>query len=475
MTAAPSPDPCEGIAEELAARAPTSLPAQEVATTPLLPSDKASPSPLLQPPVIPGYTILETLGRGGMGVVYKARQVKLGRVVALKMVLSGAQASAEDLARFKTEAEAIARLQHPNIVQIHEVGEHGGLPYFSLELCGGGSLEKKLNGTPVPPREAAALVATLARAMHAAHQAHVVHRDLKPANVLLLEDGTPKVTDFGLAKKLDEAGQTASGAVMGTPSYMAPEQADGKAVGPLADVYALGAILYECLTGRPPFRAATTLETILQVVDDEPVPPAQLQPKVPRDLETICLKCLHKEPPRRYDSAEALGEDLQRFLRHEPIRARSVSAWERLVRWRRRNPAVAALLAVSVSLLVIGLIVTASLAILANHRADRIAAINGELTDLTKESEDRGELALQTLETVIQDIQTELANLPNAQKLRRRLLERAMDGVGRLDDKLRTQTRESQHRSGSAEHGRGLSPGRQRLGIEGPGDGQQAV
>jgi eukaryotic-like serine/threonine-protein kinase len=299
---------------------------------------------------VPGYEIIRELGRGGMGVVYQARHLKLNRPVALKMILAGSHADAADLARFQTEAEAIARLRHPNIVQVYEVGEHEGKPYFSLEFCGGGSLEKKLNGTPLPAREAAALVETLARAMQAAHEHHVIHRDLKPANVLLTEDGTPKVTDFGLAKKLDEAGQTQSGAIMGTPSYMAPEQAGGKSgfIGPAADIYALGATLYECLTGRPPFKAATALDTIMQVVSDEPVPPTQLQPKTPRDLETICLKCLRKEPARRYESAGALAEDLGRWLRDEPIRARRAGSLERLGKWCRRRPAIAALLLVTV-------------------------------------------------------------------------------------------------------------------------------
>ena len=241
-------------------------------------------------------------------------------------------------------------MQHPNIVQVYEVGEHEGKPFFSLEFCGGGSLEKKLNGTPLPAREAAALVETLARAMQAAHEQHVIHRDLKPANVLLAEDGTPKITDFGLAKKLDEAGQTQSGAIMGTPSYMAPEQAGGKSgeIGPAADVYALGAILYECLTGRPPFKAATALDTILQVVSDEPVPPSQLQTKTPRDLETICLKCLHKEARKRYATARELADDLRRFLDGEPIRARPVGRVERAAKWVKRNPVVAALVALVV-------------------------------------------------------------------------------------------------------------------------------
>jgi serine/threonine protein kinase len=241
-------------------------------------------------------------------------------------------------------------------VQIHEVGEHHGLPFFSLEYCPGGSLERKLGGTPLPPREAATLVEHLARAMVAAHQESVLHRDLKPANVLLAEDGTPKITDFGLAKKLDTAGQTASGAVLGTPSYMAPEQAGCKPgeVGPAADVYALGAILYECLTGRPPFRAATSLDTVLQVLSEEPVPPSRLLPALPRDLETVCLKCLHKDPARRYASAGSLGDDLERFLKGEPIQARPVGTLERGWRWCRRNPAVAALLAAVMLVLVLG-------------------------------------------------------------------------------------------------------------------------
>ncbi len=295
---------------------------------------------------VPGYEVLGVLGRGGMGVVYKARHVRLKRLVALKMVLAGGHAGPDDLARFRTEAEAIARLQHPNIVQVFEVGDQGGLPFLALEFCGGGSLATKLAGTPLPPAAAATLVETLARAMQAAHEKGVIHRDLKPANVLLAEDGTPKVTDFGLAKKLDEAGQTMPGVVMGTPSYMAPEQAEGqKDVGPLADVYALGALLYECLTGRPPFRAATRLDTIVQVMSAEPVSPRELNAEVPRDLNTICLKCLNKPPAQRYASAAELADDLRRFLANEPIRARPATAWDRVTKWRRRNPRVALALA----------------------------------------------------------------------------------------------------------------------------------
>jgi hypothetical protein len=278
-----------------------------------------------------GYEILGELGRGGMGVVYQARQIALQRIVALKMILGGGHASGTDLQRFRTEAEAIARLQHPHIVQIYEVGEHNGLAYFSLEFCAGGSLEKKLGGTPLPPREAAALVEKLAHAMQAAHDKGVIHRDLKPANVLLADDGTPKITDFGLAKKLDEVGKTQTGSIMGTPSYMAPEQAAGsKGLTPATDVYGLGALLYELLTGRPPFRAETPLDTLLHVLERQPAPPRLLNPNVDRDLETICLKCLEKNPRHRYPSARGLAADLKLYLAGEPITARSLNLMERL-------------------------------------------------------------------------------------------------------------------------------------------------
>jgi WD40 repeat protein/tetratricopeptide (TPR) repeat protein len=271
--------------------------------------------------------------------------VSLGRVVALKMILHAGHAGADERRRFQAEAEAVARLQHPHVVQVFEVGEHRGLPFFSLEYCPGGSLADQLDGTPRQPREAAALVRTLAGAVQAAHDKGIVHRDLKPGNVLLAEDGTPKVTDFGLAKRLDTRGQTQTGAVVGTPSYMAPEQAGGKKdVGPAADVYALGAILYELLTGRPPFKAASALETLLQVQSDEPVPVRRLQPKVPRDLETVVLKCLEKESKKRYASAGELAEDLRRFGSGEPVAARPVGWVGRTTRLARR-PAVAGLLA----------------------------------------------------------------------------------------------------------------------------------
>ncbi len=318
--------------------------------------------------MVTGYEVLGELGRGGMGVVYKARQVSLNRLVALKMILSGAHAGRQELARFKAEAEAVAQLQHPNIVQVYEVGESDGRPFFSLEFLEGGSLADKLHGDPMPFRTAAQLLVVLGRAIDAAHHAGIVHRDLKPANILLgrkptpaeiaggaLPMGLPKITDFGLAKNLkEETSNTQSGSVLGTPNYMAPEQAAGKTheVGPLADVYALGAILYELLTGRPPFKGDGPWDTVKQVLNDDPLPPTRLRRGLPKDLETICLRCLYKEPAKRYPSALALADDLNRWLEGKPIQARPVSDWEKMVKWAKRQPAVAALIALLV--LVIG-------------------------------------------------------------------------------------------------------------------------
>ena len=301
-------------------------------------------------PTLPGYEVKEVLGRGGVGVVYKALHLRLNRPVAVKMLLSGQHASPDELERFLREAEAVAGLHHPNVVNLYDVGEVEGRPYFTMEFIEGGSLARKLAEGPMPAREAAALVAQVTEAIEAAHQSGIIHRDLKPGNVLLTADGTPKVTDFGLARLESDAGLTLSGAPVGTPSYMAPEQARGEksAIGPATDVYALGAILYECLTGRPPFRAETSTATLQQVLVEEPVRPAQLNPRIPRDAETICLKCLEKDPQRRYVSAAALADDLHRFERGEPIKARAVAWPERLVRWARRRPTAAGLVAVLV-------------------------------------------------------------------------------------------------------------------------------
>jgi serine/threonine protein kinase/Tfp pilus assembly protein PilF len=340
--------------------------------------DRAVGAPLVAGlPSVPGYQIEGVLGRGGMGVVYKARHLGLKRPVALKMIFSSRM---EELARFRIEAEAVARLQHPNIVQIYEVGERSAhdvrspQPFLALEFVNGGTLEKRLAAGPLEPRAAAELVETLARAMHVAHLRGIVHRDLKPANVLLQiaagglgaadresemqgpKSEIHKISDFGLAKLLDtESGHTRTGDLLGTPRYMAPEQAQGwvRSVGPVTDVYSLGAILYHALTGKPPFDGATALEAVLHVVQNEPVSPRQLQPKLPRDLETICLKCLKKEGGHRYGSALELADDLRRFLRGEPIHARPVEAWERAAKWVRRRPALAGTVLAS-ALIVIG-------------------------------------------------------------------------------------------------------------------------
>ncbi len=325
---------------------------------------------------VPGYEILGELGRGGMGVVYRAMHQKLQRLVALKMILSGTHASEAGIARFKAEAAAIAQLHHPNFVQVYEIGEHDGCPYFSLELIEGGSLDRRLKESPPTPNGAARIIEQLARAMSFAHEHGIVHRDLKPANVLLAvvaakasvsrsgsrssisgsEDHwsrncEPKITDFGLAKRVDDESSnlTATGAIIGTPNYMSPEQAEGRVrqIGPASDIYSLGAMLYEMLTGRPPFKGSNMMEIIKLVVSQDPVPPRQIEPRLALDLETICLKCLEKDPARRYESAIALADDLRRYLDHEPILARPISTTERAIKWAKRRPMAVALIGVS--------------------------------------------------------------------------------------------------------------------------------
>jgi serine/threonine-protein kinase len=313
-------------------------------------------------PRIPGYEVEAVLGHGGMGVVYKARQRALNRLVAVKVLLAGPFAGPAELGRFRRETMALACLRHPNIVQVYDAGELEGRPYFIMELIEGGSLAQKLAGTPQAARRAAAMLSTLAKAVQVAHQSGIIHRDLKPGNILLADDGTPKVTDFGLARRLEgDAGLTQTGVRLGTPSYMAPEQARGdtRAIAPAVDVYALGAILYELLTGRPPFRAETPGETALQVISQEPVPPARLNARVPRDLDTICLKCLEKDPRKRYARAGDLAADLERFLKNEPILARPVGLGHRAGRWMRRHPGLTAALA-TVGLLLVLLLAGAS-------------------------------------------------------------------------------------------------------------------
>jgi serine/threonine protein kinase len=324
-----------------------------------------SPSASIRQRLAPGYALLEVLGEGGMGVVWKARQEGLNRIVALKRLRSSDKYSPEALARFRREAESVARLHHPNIVQIYEVGEQEGEPFLALEYVGGGTLAQMLAAEPIATTQAAALIETLALAIHHAHQHGIVHRDLKPGNVLVDENGELKIGDFGLAKQLDrplplpslsKEGEAVgkgtcsqTGAILGTPSYMAPEQASGDhtSVGPAADVYALGAILYESLTGRPPFRGPSVSDTLANVRERDPVVPRQLQPSVPHDLQTICLKCLNKVPGRRYRSALDLAEDLRRFLDGKPILARPVGLWERLLKSIRRKPYQAILVGIA--------------------------------------------------------------------------------------------------------------------------------
>jgi WD40 repeat protein len=393
---------------------------------------------------VAGYEILGELGHGGMGIVYKARQTRLHRLVALKMLAAGAQATARDLARFRLEAEAAARMQHPHIVQIYDIGEADGRPYLALEFVEGGSLASKIRGNPQPVEVAARLVEALARAMYVAHQNGIVHRDLKPSNVLLALDSgreatgrkggpasdppssphwsritVPKITDFGLAKRLEGAeAWTQTGEMVGTPSYMAPEQAAGtrQPIGPATDVYALGAILYEMLTGRPPFQAETALDTVLQVMYEEPVSPGRLRPKLPRDLETICLKCLVKEPSRRYASAEALADDLRRFQDGKSIQARPVSSAERLWQWGRRNKALAASL-VAVALLLV-MITVGAIALAAYfrkqetvqrglvHEKAELADRNQKLAEDNQSAREIAEGALRQAENTLVDMQT---------------------------------------------------------------------
>jgi eukaryotic-like serine/threonine-protein kinase len=375
-------------------------------------------------PKIPGYTVLEELGRGGMGVVFKATAEQLNRFVALKMILSGDLASPEATARFLKEAEAIARLQHPQVVQIFRIGDHNGRPYLEMEYIDGGSLADRLDGQPWKPDSAARLIESLATAVHHAHLRGIVHRDLKPANILLTADGTPKITDFGLAKSLGaDVALTRTDSIIGSPSYMAPEQTGGaiRQIGAATDVYSLGAILYELLTGRPPFRAATVLDTLEQVRSAEPAPPSRIQPGLPSDIETIALKCLEKDPDRRYASAAVLAAELQRFRAGEPIQARPVGIVGRGVRWARRRPLTASLAIASVaSTVLLIFVLAASNIIISRQQRQTLDALDRErlvrtqlalANDRLAEQQRQTEKALQNktaaLEVTSEDLQRE--------------------------------------------------------------------
>jgi tetratricopeptide (TPR) repeat protein len=397
-------------------------------------------------PRVAGYQILGVLGEGGMGIVYKAKHARLDRFVALKMIRAGAGARPQDLARFEAEAKAVAAIEHPNIVRIFEIGEYGGMPYCSLEFLPGGTLSRKIGGKPLPAREAARIAELLARAIAVAHQAGIIHRDLKPANVLLAADQAPKITDFGLVKRLeDDSSHTRTGSILGTPSYMSPEQARGEThkIGPAADQYALGAILYELLTGRPPFQGISVLDTLDQVRKSEPVPPSQLQPKMPRDIETICLKCLQKDAVRRYPDVTALADDLSRFQRGEPIVARPVSAAERMARWCLRNKTVAGLTGFAALLLLLlvsgacygyltvsrkNVALEAATQVATNERGEaqkkqRIA----ETAARTATAENRRSLEAQT--EMIDLLSVKLLHVPGIEEIRGELLDKVTKGL----------------------------------------------
>jgi tetratricopeptide (TPR) repeat protein len=382
--------------------------------------------------IVPGFKILGELGHGGMGLVYKAWQVRLKRVVALKVIRADAYADSAVAARFHAEAEAAARFQHPNIIQVFEVGEHDGMGYLVLEYAPGGGLDRRLAGLLQDSRDSARLTETLARAIHYAHQQGIVHRDLKPANVLLTEDAVPKISDFGLAKLLERgAALTEIGDILGTPSYMAPEQARGLShlISLATDVYALGAILYEMLTGRPPFKGTTPLSTMEQVSSQEPLAPGKLQRHTPRDLEIICLKCLEKEPRRRYGNALELAEDLRRFLNRQPIIARPTPAWERIWKWARRRPSAAT--GLFSALVTIILLLAGAWYYSARLRAAVRTARAAEQASFTSAlaAVEQRNLALKAFHELVYGVQEKLGQTPATRVLQQALLNTAIAGL----------------------------------------------
>ncbi len=383
------------------------------------------------------YELLDEIARGGMGIVYKARQTSLNRVVAVKMILGGQVAGPDEIQRFHAEAEAAANLHHPNIVAIHEVGAHDGRHYFSMDFVAGTSLSALVRDNPLPAARAAVYTRKIAEAIHYAHQQGILHRDLKPSNVLIDQFDEPRVTDFGLAKRLEsQSGLTASGAVLGTPSYMPPEQAAGEhhRVGPTSDVYSLGAMLYELVTGRAPFRAESPIETMRQVLDVEPAAPRLLNPRVDRDVETICLKCLQKEPERRYGSAQLLADDLGRYLRREPILARPIGQVERFARWCRRDPWVASLGA-AVALLLVAVAAGSTVAAIriAHEQAETETARKAAHAsyEAAEAQRIRAEASFQKAREAVNQMLTRVADnvlleLPQTEPVRRALLQDAL-------------------------------------------------
>lgn len=405
------------------------------------------------------YMILETIARGGMGIVYKAKQGTPQRTVALKLIRSGEFADGEEIGRFRIEAEAAANLYHPHIVPVYEVGKYKGKDFFSMGYVAGHSLVEKIAAGPLPPRDAGQLLRTVAGAVQYAHDNGIVHRDLKPGNILIDADDQPHVTDFGLAKQIKaDSGLTMTGQVVGTPSYMAPEQALGKTdeINTRSDVYSLGAVLYCALTGRPPFQAASMYETIQQVVNDDPVPPRQLNSAIDKDLETICQKALEKSPSERYESCDAFRKDLERWLENRPIKARPVSAWERGWRWCRRNPVVA-VLATSVCFLMLaattGAIAAATIvaarnealqtqwqraednaalaekrAVQASDEANRARAAEAESEKERRRAEENLRSAREAVDSFFTKVsESQLLNVPDMEPLREDLLKNAKD------------------------------------------------